>query len=356
MHPLLHHRCEDFVVELNDLIAKNSVQSKRLNATMTIYKYKDQPKILGLARLARGLIIEEKDGAFSYVNLPMPKFDEIAAFDNDMMEYHRNIKHKLPAEIIVQPKHDGTCVHAVWYDGRLVVSTFLSNDNPQSAEAYEILKDSKWDDNVTLAFELISDKDPKTQIQRAQNGLYLFYGARSDGSELSRQELEGFSRFLPVNLVKQQKISKTKLGAMLSEMDQVDTCSAVKEGLVVYFDGQRHKVKSWLYLFISNKILPNKTWLRKVVCDAKLLDEVHESVETFTGPLDSALMAHYLLIGLISEVKDFIVECIKFPYETIEEIQCAPKKIQSVLHQCRKQNDFLECDAGVLKIMKMFVR
>ena len=111
-HPLIQLEATAFLRELDSLVDKKTVQKRKLSrADHVIYKYADASRVTGIARLARGLIVNTATSAL--VNLPMPKFDELAQFVSDMAEYHANIEKCLPPTMSVQPKHDGTCIHAV---------------------------------------------------------------------------------------------------------------------------------------------------------------------------------------------------------------------------------------------------
>ncbi len=357
-HPLIQLEATAFLRELDSLVDKKTVQKRKLSrADFVIYKYADASRVTGIARLARGLIVNAVTSAF--VNLPMPKFDELAPFAPDMAEYHSNIEKYLPPTMSVQPKHDGTCIHAIQLENELLVTTFLADASPQIKVARAILeRGNPWNRNTTLAFELVDASDPKVQTNRVTDGLYLFYGAHSDGTILSRDDLVAISEQIgTVSIVKEQTLSRSKVLGHLRRLD--DTCEAdhVQEGMVVHFkDGSRHKIKSWLYLQLSNATKPSNAWMRTVVRKASTLEDVHIAVESFTGPLDLPLQAHFKLQALLAECRVIIGKLQTLTCESVDEIK-AQGRLAPLFFERRKNPHFVaDSDESILKMMRIVLQ
>ncbi len=303
-HPLADRNVSEFAQHLDDLVTRKRVRCND-SGDLRIFKYVDNLRNVSLEeRCARGLIMSKVP--LRFVNFPMAKFDEIARYCDDMTEYHDRIQAALPAHAYVQPKLDGTNIHAVCLeDGRRVVSTLQSFSNAQVDLANAFLKDARWDVGVTLCFELVHSDDPKVQRRRVANGLYLLYGCDGDGTILSRDSLLKLANKLGVLLVKQQKLPKDKIVAHMRRLDACESISDVQEGMVLHKeDGTLLHLKSWKYLLCANAKLPTRAWLSEIVKQAQTMNDVHDAVEGFVGPLDSELKAHALLIGALTRSKE----------------------------------------------------
>ena len=355
-HPLATRDPGEFAACLEALVAKNVVQRRRLDDVTSAYKYCDKPSVCGDARLARGLVMSHENGVHAYRLMPLPKFDQIASFTPDMLDYHDAVCARLPETMDVQPKHDGTCIHAVCWSNKLLVTTFLSATNEQAKEARRILENKRWTNGATLGFELISDADPKIQRKRVANGLHLFYGVHAGGREMNRAELAKIAEGIDVPLVKQQRLSKKRVMDLLVKMDSVEKGIDVQEGMVVIFDGQRYKVKSWLYLTYANSPRPSAAWLKKIVQSSKHVDAIHEAVEAFAGILDASLEAHALFLDLVERTKALLTEAKALPFATVDDVKRAPSRLQPLLHARRKDAAHLDSDAGLLAAFKLECR
>ena len=358
-HPLILKDPASFIDELEECVRIHTVQKRQLSSLSNtfIYKYADAPKIVGLKRLARGLIIQHNPPRF--LNMPMPKFDEIASFDANVDKYHSNIENKLPEHVCVQPKHDGTCIHAIQTENDVLVTTFLSDDSPQVKIAKSILKNGKpWEQGITLGFELVHSSDPKVQTRRVADGLYLFYGARNDGTYLNRDDLQSIATHIgTVSLVKQQRLSASNVMKQLKRIDNVSSADDVQEGMVIIFpDGSRYKIKSWLYLQLSNVIKPSRTWLRGIVRKANNIEDIHNTVETFCGPMDLPLQAHSEFLKLLSECHTIIDQINTVKCDNVEEIKAQGPLLAPLLFEERKNPGFTDSDDGLLKVMKFVMR
>lgn len=345
--------------ELDECVCMNTVQKRQLSSLSNtfIYKYADAPEIVGSKRLARGLIIQHNP--LRLINMPMPKFDEIASFDVDVDKYHSNIEKKLPENVWVQPKHDGTCIHAIQTANDILVTTFLADNSPQVNTAKSILKNGKpWKQGITLGFELVHSSDLKVQTRRVADGLYLFYGARHDGTLLNRDELADIASHIgTVSLVKQQRLSASNVMKQLKRMDNVSSADDVQEGMVILFpDDSRYKVKSWLYLQLSNVTKPSRTWLRGVVRKAKNIEDIHNIVESFRGPMDLPLQAHSEFINLLGECHTIIDQVNTVICDSVEEIKAYGPALAPLLFEERKNPGFTDSDDGLLQVMKFVMR
>ena len=225
LHPVFRER-ETLVDRLDRLAEDGRVLKRACCTTYTLYKYRDSPSVVGDARLARGLLVE----GGRIVNLPLVKYDALVHFVPDYEKYMANLEDALPPPpYLVQPKIDGTCIHAVCDRGALVVHTFSSTDNHQVAVARAYLRGSTWREGLTLVFELVDVADPKVQQTRAP-GLTLLAGAdRSDGRVSTRAELEKLAVALRVPLVKQRPVgSKAKFISMMRSLDRAERkCEAL---------------------------------------------------------------------------------------------------------------------------------
>lgn len=338
--------------QLDALVDAKEVDRRPLSGHegLSIYKYKDRPKIKGLARLARGLVMNPHGEC---VNLPMPKFDEIAPYNEDMDEYHASVEAALPEICYVQPKHDGTCIHAVCCeDGSILVTSFLSNASPQAVKAREILGDHRWARGTTLGFELIDERDPKVQEKRVADGLYLFYGATKDGQMLSRDELSQLATQLRISIVKQQRLSKQATMKCLRRIDEVDTIRDVQEGMIAIDGHKRAKIKSHKYLSVASTVKPSKAWLHQIVKKAKALEDVHDAVERFEGPMDVAAIACNLLVDALAVTRDTIDELKEASCIDVETIKSHPKKILvPFLFKQAKDPFFCDSEQAILQVL-----
>ena len=162
---------------------------------------------------------------------------------------------------------------------------------------------------TTLAFELISDKDPQVQLRRGNENLHLFYAVdHATGRIFAHDEVIRLANSLGICPVKQQTMSKTKFMQLLRKMDEVDACADVREGVVVIDEHlNRLKVKSWLYLSLSNQV-PRVTprWFANEVMRMKSMDQLHECVESVQGILDTSVSAHRLLVDALSAAAQFL--------------------------------------------------
>ena len=347
-HPLVD--VKDLKVQLDALCVAQKVASRRLtkHPEYTIYKYRDAPKVDGLARLARGLILDE----FGIpINKPIPKFDEIASYHTDSNVYHARVEAALPAVCYAQPKHDGTCIHAVCLDNELIITTFLADDSPQANKARLILGLRRWTVGTTLAFELIDKDDPKVQQKRVADGLYLFYGVSSDGRVLSRKELTDIASELNVFMIKQQSLTNSAVMTCLKRLDSVESINDVQEGLVLIgkVDGMRIKVKSHTYLTISSSTKPTGKWMHKLAKRETSMEAIHEAVENFDGPLDAPLLAHRQLVETLSACRKLLEEVDAVCVDDIEAIKKYPNRDAiPLMFKKRKDADFCQSEDAVL--------
>tara|TARA_B110001450_G_C17645182_1_gene490905 strand:- start:213 stop:1322 length:1110 start_codon:yes stop_codon:yes gene_type:complete len=352
IHPVFSEDARDLIQRLDRLCDSGTVK-KRSHGEYTLYKYEDAPKIVGDARLARGLLVCGEE----IVNLPLPKYDELVPFDPDVDAYHSRVLSTLPDPLFVQPKLDGTCIHAVWHRGAPIVHTFLSFDNSQAKAAQVILQSRKWREGLTLAFELISDDDPKTQQERTR-GLHLLYGAdRASGCELTREALNDLSSALDVPLVKQQTVKqKSRILEIVRGLDDVSTISKVKEGIVlVDRRGQRFKIKSHTYLRMCGlRVIPTPSWLSTTVQKCKSIDELHDTVEAVDGPLDTMLVARTLLLRLVCATKAEILRVQAICEDSTDQIRLEPDSLSRTMRfALLKTPTAYDDDKGCLDLLKL---
>ncbi len=354
-HPLATRAPSELAASLERLVEQKRVLRREYGPNLSIYKYADAKVIEGDARLARGLLLQNDPPKF--VNAPIPKFDELVPYSEDMRAYHASIAQKLPDKMHVQPKHDGTCIHAVCRDGVRYIHSFLCGKNAQTTCATSLLRDHTWENGLTLGFELISATDPKVQRVRATDGLYLFYGAKEDGTYLDRAELSAMASELGVFLVKQQTLSASKVCQLLCEMDDVDDSDNVKEGVIV-MDVRaphcRYKVKSWQYLTLAGAIAPDTAWWRRQVRRVKSSDELQRAIDDFDGPLDYVVRAHRLHCKLLSEARQWMDALHRHPRDTIEAIKMAPEAMQPILFRLFKNADLVDTEAELMLALRAF--
>ena len=231
----------------------------------------------------------------------------------NMQAYYDQVENALPSEAYIQPKHDGTCVYGIVINGKRHIST----DNTYAHKINNILKDSTWENDVTLGFELICDENTKIQTKRVKNGLYLFYGARKNGIELNYKELELLSKKLGIQIVKQQFLQKKKIMCILEKMDDVDFICDIQEGMVLldYSENttnpKRCTIKSWQYSRYAQHVLQNKCprdYLHHIIKHVDTLESLHNLVEQYSGPLDVSLKLHTLFLKYIEKVKHTITD------------------------------------------------
>lgn len=304
-----------------DCLVEQKLVTKRAHADYTLFKYNDAPTILGDARLARGLLVIQD----RIVNLPLPKYDEMVSYTECSDTYWSSVRKALPKPpYILQPKLDGTCIHALFDKGKLIVHTLLSMNNAQVKAARSYLEGSEWRPGLTLAFELISPDDPKVQ-QKRTTGLTLLYGAdMRTGFELTRAELDAISKDINIPLVKQNTIqSRDKLMTFLRGLDDVESIVDIKEGIVLTDkSGKRHKVKTHSYLQLAAmKTIPTRTWLCRLLRNCKTMDEMHEQVEMVDGPKDTAILARKLLVEMIHFASDRLQRATSICDESINAIR-----------------------------------
>ena len=352
MHPLRSKDPTTLLAKLDRLCGDNLVQ-KRSKGDYTLYKYCDAPKITGDARLARGLLVYQNQ----LLNLPLPKFDELVSFRKDIVEYHAAMLTSMPTPLFVQPKLDGTCVHALWHRGALVLHTFLSFDNFQVALAQKLLAGRKWKEGLTLAFELVNDDDPKVQQERTF-GLFLLYGADGDsGMELTRKELSTLAAQLDLPLVKQQTVrDKRRVLEIVQTLDDASTISKVREGIVLIdTSGRRFKLKSHIYLQLTaTKVVPTRRWLHAIVRQSTTMDALHDAVEMVAGPLDTAHIARMMLVDLIESAKTLLADAYAMQPDSLESIAAAPNCARRAIRfAVNKRPTAYDDDDGVLQLLKL---
>ena len=310
-HPLAHRDPSDVAHALARLVTKGVVRMRELDDGTRMY---DCRTSAGDARFARGLMMRHAPSC-GFVSLPMPMMDEVCGFVDDMSEYHRRVEATLPPHVHVQPKHDGTCVIGVCRDGQSRLATASGESDELIGIARRILGNATWQDGTTLVFELIAACDPKLQRRRARDGLYLLYGATTDGVVCTREELIETADALGVYCVKQQTLTAPKVMEILRSMDDVDSVDLVQEGMVIIDPrtGRATTLRSWLYLKAMRTERPSPAWLDGVIHRAASMEQLHTSVEEFTGVLDDALRARLLL-----------VERLRLAAERIDAIHAAP--------------------------------
>lgn len=365
MHPLAALDGDELARRLDAMVDSGEVVSRTLSSpSLRIYKY-TKPSTgaamppRALRGLARGLVMDVE--ARRIVNLPMPKFEAVAPYSPEPEDHYRRIEGALPEFLQVQPKHDGTCIHAVVrQDGTLLVTSFFSDTSPQALRARQILESGrKWRRGLTLGLELIDEADPKVQKRRVADGLYLFYGAEADGTFLEHAALQELATTIgSVTVVKQRRMAARSVLALLRRMDAVDEAHLVQEGMVgVSPDGTRLKIKSRAYLDVSSAKMPSRIWLTSVVRSAASVEALHRAVEAYEGPLDLPLRARRELVAFLGEVRCLIDRAREFSTpDDVEEIGRQDPALRWILFQARKEAGLLETEYGLLVILKALAR
>lgn len=352
-HTLADRVASEVLDEIDRLVASGVVKERAIeDGRYSIFKYNDAPKIEGIARVARGLIIA-RTPAPCFVNYPMEKFDEVAPYCDDTEEYHRAVSAALPPRVTLQPKHDGTCIHAVCHGGRPLVSTFVATDSPQARRAKKLLANAAWDEGVTYGFELIDAADAKVQEKRVADGLYLFYGCDASGRFLTREELARAASRLGTPLVKQQSASRETVMTQLRRMDGAAAVEDVMEGMVAILDDARRvKIKSRVYLELSSQIKPTPRWLKAIVSKSATLDAVHDAVEGFDGCLDLPVRARRLLVDLLLKTRATIEEVEASACDSFQSVNAQPAALRPFLFDKLKGRFEPESDEGLFRIVR----
>jgi len=204
--------------------------------------------------------------------------------------------------------------------------------------------------------ELIWEGDPKPQTRRVADGLYLFYGCSDDGREMNRADLLAVAQTVPaLSLVKEQRMAPVKVMGLMRRIDDVFTRAELQEGLVVFVNDVRFKLKSWQYLNACGTPAITPAWLDKQIKSVKTLDQLHDTCEGWVGALDDNLVARQLLAQRLTAAHKSIDEIARHPRESVEEIKTAPKAWQPVLFQLFKRPNFWDDAAGVLSVVKMLL-
>ena len=360
-HPINVYELPFLIQELRLLTKSKKVVRRHLGDDMFAYKYNDGKSIKGVARLARGLILNEPNGGDNAANIvltPMPKFDELTAFSADVDIYYGEIASKLPDTVIVQPKHDGTCVHAVRGKDGLMVATFLSTSNEQTLAARKHIGDAELPSGTSLGFELIDENDQKVQKKRAQDGLYLFYGVDSSGNVLKRDELNYIASNIPnCKLVKEKRMTRDSLLLLLRRLDDVDSIDDLQEGVVAFVNDERVKIKSWQYLRCSSCTFPSISWIGKTIRSVTSMDAFFEKAEAFSCPLDGNVKLWHLIVEVIERAKVLMNEILSVPVDSgIDEIKGRNPNIHGVLFRRRKCADgWIHSEEALIQILRIVV-
>ena len=354
IHPLFAASPREMATELRELTIQEKVKKTSCGEAYDIFKYADAKRIEGVARLARGLVMSQ-DG-LRFVTLPMPKFDEVCAFDPNAERYYERVHASLPEVATVQPKHDGTCIVAKLDADQKLITTLGAFDNDQITQARALLADAHFDPDVTYMFELIWERDPKVQTKRSPDGLYLFYGMRhTTGVELAHHELGEAATRLGVNLVKQQKKKRAGVMQILRNLDDIDEIRDIKEGVVILHEGQRYKVKSWWYMQCASGTLPSRSWLSQHVRTANTVCDIQEAVDASRGlalVLDATVVAHRLWCALLEEASRVIDACKVTAHATPDEVKQAPQTLQPFLFKMMRDEAWIDTDAALLFVLK----
>lgn len=229
----------------------------------------------------------------------MPQTEATSPLDREGLDvYHARIESALPSSpAYVMPKLRGSCVQAVFCDGRRVVHTRDGFDGPDVRATEQTLGDATWDDGITLAF----------QSTNAHARIQLVYGADTrTGLELDYATLERLAETIRVPLIKRQLVrgSAKRVMSVVRAVDDVETIAQVKEGIVVVdAAGKRHEIRSWHDAFVFRRTVPSKSWLATLVREASSIDALHEAVEAVDGPLDAAVLARRMLVDLIVDAR-----------------------------------------------------
>ena len=262
---------------------------------------------------------------------------------------------------------DGTCIYATVYHGQLLVTTLNSLGAPQAKVAKEYIGDSwkDWDPGCTFGFELISDSDPKVQINREACGLYLTYGVTHSFVYYTLEELVSFTKAWRndrIHPVPFHTISKQTFIKYLQNFDDVDLCEKVREGFVIGNIGNLHKVKTWSYQKLAAMRYPTKSWFAGVVKKSVSMPELHDEIERFAKDnsfLDAGVIACNMLVSALKQVAEMLdtTQTLSLQFETKKEIAMSnlSKPEKSMLHKNYDDNEWLYTEDAILYALKLIL-
>ena len=248
------------------------------NDTYKVAKYIDDCTKWGLETMvSRGLIFNTEEKTFSFPLVKFFSFDQLSIVPSG--EYRR------------YKKYDGSAIY-LWDN---MITTLGSPNSPQVGMVTELLKKGVEGDDLgfpkgwTIFGEFVDGtNDQKVERISGPAKFYVTYGYNHKGQGFFPEEIREQGVITNPNVVyaEGEVLSSEQINKELEDMDKVALASGniadVKEGMVLWQDGIPYKLKSRLYMGISNIQRPKsflKPSKKKMLTKEIALKNLHDTID-----------------------------------------------------------------------------